>query len=482
MMNLKKIIKNKLLISPLLISISLWLSFGVKLESNFQISTITELNFIRIFYPIILLFFFFFSKKQIQKFSIFDYSILLISISFLVGILNLNLFNYPRIIDFSNNEILIQKGYVPNKIFEIQLLIFLIAPLMLTKYLNDAEFFIFFYINLIFLFLTTLITIIFAYEEFIFSEKNFLYYTNFLVNGEILNTPVIRSIGLGRNLLILSFIFFIIFFFSKLSSYKKYIILFIIILIHFNLFSLQSRTSIYFFLFYSISFTLYFMIKNKWKYVLTILIIIILIPNILSENISLLKNTSNNFELLNSSSRVFTFFPNKTVNKMSNQINKSVNTFDDNKKIKTDQSHIIIGKFNTYSSGRVELWIKSINSIIDNKYLLLFGFGTSADRYLLEESVSNVFIYCLLSGGVLGLFILIIFYIFIFYKIFLFLISKKKIEKNKTKYVSIFIIIFILYRGLFETSFLLYGTDYLFLIISIRLFLNNFKKVNKLFF
>ena len=57
--------------------------------------------------------------------------------------------------------------------------------------------------NILLLFLLTLITLFLAYKEFVLSDKAYLYYTTFLVDGEIANVSTIRSLGLGRNLLII---------------------------------------------------------------------------------------------------------------------------------------------------------------------------------------------------------------------------------------------------------------------------------------
>ena len=50
----------------------------------------------------------------------------------------------------------------------------------------------------------------------------------------------------------------------------------------------------------------------------------------------------------------------------------------------------------------------------------MFGFGTSADRYFLKESASSAFFYSLISGGLLGLLFLIMFYLYLLNLIYFF--------------------------------------------------------------
>ena len=69
-----------------------------------------------------------------------------------------------------------------------------------------------------------------------------------------------------------------------------------------------------------------------------------------------------------------------------------------------------IRKFDgTLSSGRVEDWnliykkFKSLNSTDK-----LFGYGAQGDRYTINQTASNGFLYALISSGIIGL----VFYIF----------------------------------------------------------------------
>ena len=131
-----------------------------------------------------------------------------------------------------------------------------------------------------------------------------------------------------------------------------------------------------------------------------------------------------------------------------------------------------------FSSGRTELWKNTLKIFTNsNDYKnFMFGFGTSADRYFLKESASSAFFYSLISGGLLGLLFLILFYLYLLNLIYFFLVNRKKIENKIIIYSVITIIIFIMLRSLVESSFLVFGTDNIFL-FSCLFYLQNNKNI-----
>jgi O-antigen ligase len=134
----------------------------------------------------------------------------------------------------------------------------------------------------------------------------------------------------------------------------------------------------------------------------------------------------------------------------------------------------------TTTSGRVDLWSKSLNEYNKEK---IFGYGPQADRLILHDSnsaygnnVSNGLIYTFLSGGYFSALLYIILYIKIFFYIL------KYIKKFKTKIhlptqLSFVYVILFSIRSLFENSYAIWGIDYMFLLVSIGIL--NYQVTNK---
>jgi riboflavin transporter FmnP len=130
------------------------------------------------------------------------------------------------------------------------------------------------------------------------------------------------------------------------------------------------------------------------------------------------------------------------------------------------------------TSGRTQIWIKSIDIFISEKRYL-FGLGTQADRlylvsYLGTDSVkkkddilsansSNAIIYSLLSGGIISVTVLILFNYILLIRIYkYFFIKSKKYNFNYNLLnFSIFTYLFLLLRSLVENSFTLFSIDFL---------------------
>jgi hypothetical protein len=127
-------------------------------------------------------------------------------------------------------------------------------------------------------------------------------------------------------------------------------------------------------------------------------------------------------------------------------------------------------------SGRIGLWKKSLKPITDN---FLIGYGPQADRILIAENISNIFLYSLLCGGILA-FIFILLIIINILNIILYLAFVKKYFFNKKNIIvnsSIFFIIFLLFRSLFENSFAIFGFDFMIFIICCTI-LHNYTKIS----
>ena len=125
-------------------------------------------------------------------------------------------------------------------------------------------------------------------------------------------------------------------------------------------------------------------------------------------------------------------------------------------------------------SGRLTLWIKSINYIIERPIL---GYGSMSDRIILNKKqlknnqmvhpVSNAFLYAFISGGIFSLIFFLYFWINIRMKITN--IFKFNINENIENKVSSLLLLLILLRCFVENSIMLFGVDFLLLLNSIYL-------------
>lgn len=143
----------------------------------------------------------------------------------------------------------------------------------------------------------------------------------------------------------------------------------------------------------------------------------------------------------------------------------------------------------TYTSGRTEIWRKSINIIVTKKYI--FGFGPQADRYLLAKyakndleaawgnNSSNGLVYCVMTAGIVGL----LFFIFIFYKIlsliYMYYFKFNIFKKNDYFKVICFIYLAVMLSRIgFENGFFVFGIDFIIMVSTyyFLFFTKNLKK------
>ena len=110
----------------------------------------------------------------------------------------------------------------------------------------------------------------------------------------------------------------------------------------------------------------------------------------------------------------------------------------------------------SFSSGRSEDWANLINRY-KNEFRF-YGYGSQADRFLINQTASNGMIYAITSSGIAGIFFYSIFILSCLVKIFQNLILKYKKCSIENKMNSI-IILLILLRSLLETSFAVFSLD-----------------------
>ena len=115
------------------------------------------------------------------------------------------------------------------------------------------------------------------------------------------------------------------------------------------------------------------------------------------------------------------------------------------------------------TSGRYTDWTKLFNNFNYNDYLL-FGYGSQGDRYLINQTASNGFIYAFVSSGIIGFFFYIIFLLIILTNSIKYLFNRR--IKDTTSFSSLVILILLLIRSLIESSFAVFGIDFILVFMS----------------
>jgi len=326
---------------------------------------------------------------------------------------------------------------------------------------------VFFYTSLIFI---SLIALYFIYKIFNnFIQNNiihYLYYSESIIpETRDFNQASIRSTGLGRILLLLTFfLFFIRDKFNNLRKYTVYLLLFVVSMLLYGTQARGALVGIPIIIFYYL-----FFFKEKILKKLTIVIFVFIVPAF-------------TFEIL--------------LNKNYNSRNNSRKTENNIEKEKNEIDGKYVSRLSTdkKDSGRLEIWINSINIIKDNKIIL--GYGYQADRKLigeyleknkliknfkvLENNSSNALLYSYLSGGIVCFFILILIYFLIVKEIFISLFVYKIFDS--TDYLcnfSIVSLVYLILRSIYENGFTIYGIDLVFFIISYFLLLKSNNRVSK---
>jgi O-antigen ligase len=126
--------------------------------------------------------------------------------------------------------------------------------------------------------------------------------------------------------------------------------------------------------------------------------------------------------------------------------------------------------FDRTTSGRTALWTNVIKSY--NKIPLL-GYGVLGDRFAYSFSVSNIFLYFLISGGLIGFFSIILFNIHLVKNIIALLISRKLFNNSEPFFHITFIFIFyFMFRSLVENSYGQFSIDLMIFLPSCLIFEN----------
>ena len=124
------------------------------------------------------------------------------------------------------------------------------------------------------------------------------------------------------------------------------------------------------------------------------------------------------------------------------------------------------------SSGRVEDWNKLLN-LFDYKNNLFFGYGAQCDRLLINQTASNALIYSLISSVIVGFSFFLFFSVVASLYVIKFIFNVKLLFKNKnidsTYFFSISTLMVILIRSLIESSYAVFGVDFILFFMSLFL-------------
>jgi hypothetical protein len=396
---------------------------------NFLVSLWMLRTMLPLIFSIIALLFILFNIEKINKISKFHIFFFLIFIFQMIGLyLNKDRF----FCDNESNGCYIQLLYLPLQGIGA-IMLFIICDYV--KISNILKYF--FWIMLTLLVLHLIIIIIpkipdLAYLNFskAFSE----------IDENIFNRANPRTTGISRTLAIINLFLILSFFHTNKFNFKNLLIIPILIFSIILIF-IQSRGSLLCY-FVSLIIFIFFLNNTNLKYKIKCLLVLIVFP-------------------------IFLYFSVTNFIIQHNNNNEKINS----------------RVFDTHSSGRIDLWTYSIKK---NDYGKIFGYGTQGDRFLLNKfekskiygygnNSSNIFIYTLLSGGVISVIILLLFY----FKLFnFFLKNRKKIFfKNNSLYFnfSIVCLIFLLVRSNFENSFGLFSLDFLIMYLSLTYIVSFFK-------
>ena len=274
--------------------------------------------------------------------------------------------------------------------------------------------------------------------------------------------PFPRSSGLARMGLLLYIAVLVFLFFSKnrfALKYRKFFFVSLIILGTITL-SFQSRTINFIYLYINILLTL--IIFRKKLFEIKKFLLIAILPLI--------------FTILTLQYIKYSPRSNKSLD------NNKLLTLDNNKLLTLDNSVKLLFRDNpnkdtsyySYSSNRFENWEKIFKTTSKNIYR---GYGFQSDKKIINQSAHNVYMYALICGGIISLFLVILISlrciwtsISVLYKYYF---QHKKIDELDL--ISILFMFVFLLRSILETSYGVYSIDFLFFIICFLIIESNYK-------
>lgn len=326
---------------------------------------------------------------------------------------------------------------VINLYFVVNSINVVITTLLIKTHLSNKELNLFLKITI---FICCLIFLFFTFKYFYVVFK---YTTNFYGawgSVDFGNFDVPRPTGLARFALVIMIFLINTKFENKIPKLFSFCFsIFLITLI----FLFGSRTIIFILFIYFIIHIVYYKIYEAKKLVklfqnfLVTPFVIILIFNFI-QNLNYKINISDPL-----------IKENLTVIDLFKKTDQTIRNFPNNK----NKSH----PNQTFSSGRKDDW-KNIISYNQNIFL---GNGAMGDRYLINQSASNILIYSYASAGIIGLLLISFVSLVALYRSLNFIFKNQSNNLRNEKFIASSILISLLLRSLLESSFAIFGVDLL---------------------
>ena len=320
------------------------------------------------------------------------------------------------------------------------------------------------------IFILSLILLLYGYallDWFYTSTSNRNLYGSWphsLENLSYLSNNLPRSSGLSR----VATILFIYFSFKAIIKFEKHFIFYTIIFIFLTIIILltQSRIVLLFYIGYVVIYFISISISNliNLKKKIQLIIIVFILPFLTT--ILSVQYKNNIVDILAFEDHYYELgeMPSDTSNKIIEEINESILSPKAGMKRGKEE---IIRKMDpeSFTSQRFNDWKK----IFQKHEKFIFGYGSMGDRFLINQTASNSFIYSYVSSGIVGLIMFsIIFLRSLYISIFFILKSKFLVSyQNYRTLIASSIVLFLLLRSLVETSFALFGIDFIIFFVSL---------------
>jgi O-antigen ligase len=277
-------------------------------------------------------------------------------------------------------------------------------------------------------------------------EKNYFHFygINIKANQFAGGESVPRSTGISRMCLIV-YIFLVLRYFLNKNN-KNYFLLLLITFFGISTIIYQSRLINSIFLVSNCFFVIFYL--KKFFYDKRLIIFCFILPVFL--NIG--------YTVFSQGKYIPSVIGGKYINIIKVSFIREQRVFDDQMSSKD--------KIFRFSSGRFSDWDKAIKVI---KRSPLKGYGAQSDRFFLNgQSVHNSFLYAYLSGGIMGGIAIISIYIYSVLILLNFYFFKgRKDSHHYIMDVCALIMVIILLRSILETSFAVFGIDFLLFTVSL---------------
>lgn len=278
---------------------------------------------------------------------------------------------------------------------------------------------------------------------------------SYINNDNDITGPFPRSSGLARMGLLLYIALLVFLFFCKKKFKLKFRKIFFVSLIILGTITLifQSRTIN--FIYFIINILLAVIIFRKKSLKIKKFLLITILPIILSiSTLHYLKYSQQSNKSSDNSNKLTIF-------------SKSIKLlFRDNPNKETS--------YYSYSSHRFENWEKIFKITSKNYYK---GYGFQSDKKIIDQSAHNVYMYALICGGIISLFLVILISLRCIWTstsiLYNYYFQNRKIDELDL--ISILFIFVFLLRSVLETSYGVYSIDFLFFIICFLIIESNYK-------